>query len=297
MQKRYKPLFSTLTYRLPDHFPVTAALEMRMAAPGRYLPVPHVHNVLEIGYCHDGRGVFSIADKILPFRTGDLVVINQHEAHCAANAHGVSSRWSWIFLDAAKLLTPWGVAPEILDTSRLCGRAFCNVLGEPALSGAAATVRLAVDELRERRPGYEDAVRGLLLALLIRLQRLDGVAGANRPTGAGRELMERLTPAVQLIHSRCAQKITAPELAQACGMSPAYLRRNFRRLFGRSPHQYLQQYRLSMAAAELEATRWTVEAIAAKYGFPTLSCFVRAFKKLHGLPPRKWARGNRQRKG
>ena len=264
-----------------------------MTEKGRYLRVPHVHNVLEIGYCHHGRGVYSIADKMFPFRSGDVVVINRHEPHYAANGMNVTSEWSWIFFDASKLLAPWGVSPELLDTNRFCGRSFQNVMGEAAFPEVVTFIRLVLAELKGHKPGYEDAVRGILLSLLIQLQRLDGLAGPAKPMIVGRELMERLTPAIHLIQSHCAEKISVPELARLCGMSAAYLRRNFQRLFGRSPHQYLQQYRLSMAASELEATRWTVEAIAEKYGFPTLSCFVRAFKKQHGVPPRKWAKGCR----
>ncbi len=293
MQKRYNRLFATQAYQLPDRFPVAATLEMRMTERGRYLRVPHVHNVLEIGYCHAGRGVYSIADKILPYRSGDVVVINRHEPHCAANGLNVTSEWSWFFFDAVQLLAPWGLAPELLDTNRFHGRAFCNVLGETQFPEVAAIVRLVISELKQHRSGYEHAVRGLLVALLGQLHRLDGLAKSTQPDEAGREWMERLTPAIQLIQSRCAEKLPAVELARACGMSPAYLRRNFQRLLGRSPHQYLQHYRLSMATAELETTHWTVQAVAEKYGFPTLSCFVRAFKKQHGVPPRKWAKGKR----
>ena len=293
MHKRDNTLFSTLTYRLPDRFPVVASLEMRMEQAGRYLRIPHVHNVLEVGYCHEGRGTFSIADKMFPFRAGDVVVINQHEPHYAANGLGVTSLWSWIFFDAPKLLAARGVSPAILDTNRFCGGAFQNVLGADKCPGVTSTVKLVIEELKGRRAGHEDAVRGMILSLLVQLQRLDGLAGAPGAAGAGREFMQRLEPAIRIIQSRCSERVSVGELARACAMSPTYLGRSFRRMFGRSPYQYLQQYRLSMAASELEATDWTVEAVAEKYGFPTLSCFVRAFKKMHGVPPRRWARGSR----
>ena len=40
---------------------------------------PHVHDFLEIGYCYDGNGVVIIEDKILPFKKGDAVLINNRE--------------------------------------------------------------------------------------------------------------------------------------------------------------------------------------------------------------------------
>ena len=126
--------------------------------------------------------------------------------------------------------------------------------------------------------------------LINQLHRLEGMAEESSAIGMNREPMSRLSPALQLIQKRCDGKLTVRELADVCAMSPTYFAESFRRVFGRSPYQYLQQYRLSLACVELEATKYTVQAIAEKHGFPTLSCFVRAFRKQYGVPPRRWAK-------
>ncbi|MBA4387346.1 MAG: hypothetical protein C0404_05155 [Verrucomicrobia bacterium] len=290
MQKRHKDVFSVLSYKLPAAFPVSASLRMEMPEAGRYLPVPHLHNVLEIGYCHEGRGTFSIADKLLPFSAGDVVVINQHEPHYAANSPGVHGVWSWMFFDVPKLLGPYGLPSEMLETGRFCGSAFNNVFPparHPAMSSQALMI---IDELDGKRPGYETAVRGLILALVTGLHRMEPIERTQVAAAGGREIIERLAPALNMIRRGYAGNLSASGLAAACAMSETYLRRMFRKALGRSPRAYLMEFRLAMASQELSERKLTVEAIAAKHGFPTLSCFVRAFTKHKGLPPRRWAK-------
>lgn len=290
MQKRHSDVFSMLSYRLPDAFPVSATLKTRVPFIGQYLPMPHLHNVLEVGYCHEGRGTFSIAQKLLPFAAGDVVVINQHEPHVAANSSGVGCIWSWLFFDVPKLLGVFGVSSDTLDTGRLCGNEFNNVMPSAKFPAESSIVRLIIDELESKRPGHENGVRGLVLTLVTLLHRIELPPGQAAPSPKGRELIQRLSPAIDLIRRSYATGISAADLAAKCSMSETYLRRSFRKALGRSPYEYLMEYRLSMACQELEDKKLTVEAIAAKHGFPTLSCFVRAFRKRKGLPPRQWAR-------
>ena len=290
MQKQHNSSFSVQNYNLAGEFPTAYFLENRMDQPREYLPLPHVHNVIEIGYCHEGRGVFSIAGKMLPFRTNDVVVINHLEPHYAANTPGVASTWSWIFFDPPRLLGAMPVAPDMLDVSRLCGPKFSNVIVPKSSPGIASIVRLVIEELKAKQPNMQETVRGLLLSLLSQLHRLEGQASRGNSATGKRQVMERLNPALAMIQQRYAERLSVRTLAKACNMSETHLRHHFQKAFGRGPYQHLQQYRLSMACTQLEDSRFTVAAIAEKNGFPTLSCFVRTFQKAKGIPPRRWAR-------
>ena len=277
-------------YQLPDDFPVAVYLDWRMAQRRQYLPMPHVHNVLEIGYCHHGAGILSIAKKILPFRAGDVVIIGPAEPHLASNRAGVVSTWSWVFLDPLRLLAPLAAATNLPDIRRFQGTAFHNVFRAAHHAQIHSLVLAIFDELRNRRANYPWAVRGLTVALLAQLHRLEGLTDDPPMELSATDHIRRLAPALQMIQGHADTKVTIAGLARACSMSPTYFTQTFRRSLGRSPYQYLQQCRLSMACVELEETDLTVEAVAEKHGFPTLSCFVRAFKKFTGVPPRRWAR-------
>ena len=88
---------------LPDDFPVHML--------GRHSPSTepieglHQHDCLELGFCHEGAGVFIVENKVLPFGAGDVSVINDLEMHRARSAAEALSSWSFVLLDPARLLS------------------------------------------------------------------------------------------------------------------------------------------------------------------------------------------------
>jgi AraC-like DNA-binding protein len=52
--------------------------------------------------------------------------------------------------------------------------------------------------------------------------------------------------------------------------------------------QYLQKWRLQMAASKLADGASNIATIAAEVGYESEAAFSRAFKKSVGLPPAEW---------
>jgi len=63
-----------------------------------------------------------------------------------------------------------------------------------------------------------------------------------------------LLRAKDLIDARYRDPLDVPTLAAAARLSPAHFSREFRRVFGETPHQYLLTRRLERAAALLRNT-------------------------------------------
>lgn len=118
--------------------------------------------------------------------------------------------------------------------------------------------------------------------------KVSGLAGILRPfdhAGNAPQEYRRLTPAIQLVTSGYGRPIRAGELADACGLSLSQLQREFRRLFGMSPSDYILRTRLLVARRMLERSAATVGEVAAACGFYDQSHFTRAFKAHAGMPP------------
>ncbi len=77
------------------------------------------------------------------------------------------------------------------------------------------------------------------------------------------------------------------ELARAAGMNDFKLKRDFKRLFGVTPHAYARNLRLDAAARALREGQ-SVKAAAAQAGYACPSRFTQAFRKRHGAPPSEW---------
>jgi AraC-like DNA-binding protein len=78
-------------------------------------------------------------------------------------------------------------------------------------------------------------------------------------------------------------------LARACGLSPDYLIRGFRRRFGLSPMAWRKRATLRRAV-DLIACGEQVKAVAARLGFTDASAFTRAFRRQFGQSPTTFIR-------
>jgi AraC-like DNA-binding protein len=134
------------------------------------------------------------------------------------------------------------------------------------------------------------------LPLFDRAGRVSGLAGILRPFAHGGQAPEeyqRLTPALRLVASGYDRPIRVSELATACGPSVSHLQREFSRLFGMSPSDYVLRTRLLLARRMLDQTAKPVGEVAVACGFYDQSHFTKAFKAHTGLPPQAYRRRTR----
>jgi AraC-like DNA-binding protein len=75
-----------------------------------------------------------------------------------------------------------------------------------------------------------------------------------------------LVRAKDLADRRYADALTVADMARAAHLSSAHFSREFRRVFGESPHQYLLTRRLERAAALLRTTDWSVADVCVAVG-------------------------------
>lgn len=276
--------FSFSPVKLPQSFPVLAHTGWhRKEKPYSDF---HLHDCLEIGYCHEGAGIFVIGEKVFEFRSQDAVVINHREMHFAHSLKGVPSKWTWIYLAPDRLLAPFAGLAPISETEAFCGRAFRNLLSLSQHPSVVLLIRDMIHELDDRREGYQDCVRSLVAALLAKLHRMKGLSSPSAERKPG--LLKRLSPAFFLIRNRFAEKITIRQLANSCSMSPSNLRDLFCRATGKSPARFIAEYRMTMALSDLRNSDKKIFAVALDNGFSTLSSFNRAFRRSMKTTPKAW---------
>ena len=115
-----------------------------------------------------------------------------------------------------------------------------------------------------------------------------GVAGVMREcdqVGEAPADYHRLTRACEFVLANYAQPIAIAELAKRANLSASQLQREFGRLFGMTPGDYVLRVRLLMARRQLEATSEAVGRIALDCGFYDQSHFTKAFRAATGLSP------------
>jgi len=107
---------------------------------------------------------------------------------------------------------------------------------------------------------------------------LRGTEERNRRMLRARDAMDRAF----------AQPLDIPALARVAHSSPAHFSRQFRAVFGETPHRYLQRRRVERAMELLRETDRPVSEICLDVGFNSLGTFSRTFSEIVGESPSRY---------
>lgn len=98
-------------------------------------------------------------------------------------------------------------------------------------------------------------------------------------------MTRRMLRARDLMDRRYGDPLDLAVLAAATHLSPSHFIRQFKAVFGETPHQYLYRRRIERAAWQLRTTDRTVTEIAQETGYVSLGTFTRTFTRLMGRSP------------
>ena len=293
VQKR--PTYS-LTYNeidLPARFPIVCSeLFVQTDTPITFL---HWHNTVEIGYCHKGSGIFIVGDQVLTFAPGDLICIAANDVHLAQSSKGTKSTWTWLYLEIHDLFIPFFADASVAQVGGAIRSGMFFGRTDQAITQTALRI---IDEFKLQKPGFENLVRCRMYDLLISMQRKRSSSTASlQKRGKARSLssanIERIKPAIEHICNQYHEEIGVGQLAGECFMSETNFRRFFYKVMGKTPLEYIQSLRISIAASQLAAKPDAIGSIALECGFNTISSFNRTFKSIMNVSPRQWRKNQK----
>jgi AraC-like DNA-binding protein len=99
------------------------------------------------------------------------------------------------------------------------------------------------------------------------------------------ERNRRLLRARDTIDRSYATPLDVAALARVAHTSPAHFSRQFRAVFGETPHRYLQRRRIERAMELLRDTDRPVTEVCLDVGFASLGTFSRTFSDVVGESP------------
>jgi len=99
---------------------------------------------------------------------------------------------------------------------------------------------------------------------------------------------QKLNKIKQYIKENYAEQISNEQLAKLVNYHPYYLNRIFLKSNDITLHQYLINYRISIAEQLLTTTPESVVAISQRVGFTSVAAFTVNFKKKNGMTPTKF---------
>lgn len=248
----------------------------------------HWHDAVEVVRVTQGRLRCQTNEHTFELAKGDLCFINRRQLHRLIADGDAEGQGRTLVIDAS-LLSP---APQIREAyvrPVLEDQAFSHVL-LPGHQTGTARIRELVDDIellmRERPRAWELEVAArchqLFRELYCALAERGGAAGPVDTNAATVRLM------IAHIREHFSEDVQLEDIARAGAVSKSTCSRLFKRYTGRSPINYLIDYRLETSAAQLRATNESIASIAAACGFSQQSYFTKMFRRAYGMSPRAW---------
>ena len=111
----------------------------------------------------------------------------------------------------------------------------------------------------------------------------------DAPVSAANRVQERrMKQILSFIHAHYSERISIDDLSRFAAISRTECFRCFQVILGKTPVEYLTEYRLSMAMMLLANTDRTLSEISSSCGFSNPSYFGKLFKEKCGLSPKKY---------
>lgn len=178
---------------------------------------------------------------------------------------------------------------DAADIARVTELRCVDHAPDPVLGGLLRSLFATADGHADRCALFVDQ---LSTAIGIHLLHRYGDGHAATASGRLRLSSRREAIAKELIRSRLNGDVSVADLAAACGLSKAAFLAEFRESTGKTPHQWLMQYRLERARGLLLFSQMSLQEISDDCGFSDQSHFSRAFSAATGAPPAIWRKIN-----
>lgn len=286
---QYKNYHENKSHTTPD-FPYNTYL---CSIPLDFPEVPtHWHSEAELVVIKKGCGIVEVDLKSYDAKEGDMLLILPGQLHSIRQKAGCSMEYENIIFE-----------PSLIGTQE-CD--LCGGLLEPLFSGklshsvkidsslayhseAAACIE-RIDRLcSDKSYGYQLGVKGNLFSFFYLII-------TNHPEAAERaheRSIEKVKLILSYISENYTRRITTQEAADVCYYSCSHFMKFFKQAMGEGFIQYLNNYRLRIAAQLLVSTNDSILTVAEKSGFDNLSYFNRSFKKRFGITPGQYRLGLR----
>ncbi len=255
----------------------------------------HFHNLFEIGYCHYGKGKLKLAGGELPYEDAMISAIPANCPHSTCS-EDIDS-WEFLFFDPEPLIR------ELFpDDPKTRIELLFTATRRPLLLAIDQAPELAdvvwkiLEESREKRRYYQDAVHTLLKLYLLELIRVQEDQPPELPWDEpDRSASFQIIPALHYIDEHFDSNLHAADLARQCGLSEAHFRRLFADHMNMAPMDYLNLIRVRQACSLMDRKDCSMDQIAADCGFSSVSAFTRNFKKFLNVTPYQWKLGRGRR--
>ena len=255
----------------------------------------HWHDEFEFGLVLKGSVEFSIFDgrrksDVLILHEGDGAFINSTTLHSVRSLESDTVMAGFVFPISFFDIRPFGSIHQgsILPITD-CGLTGMVFHRKEAKNQPLLTAMRELCTWNENDPCFDlhciEMVCKIWRLLSERI-REDHSELEKSPASSIQE--QRLKELVSYVHAHFRERITVEDMARHACISRTECFRCFQAIMGKSPMEYITEYRLSMATMLLSNTTQAISDIALSCGFCSPSYFGKLFREECGITPKQY---------
>ena len=235
----------------------------------------HFHEYYVIGFVEEGQRRLLCKNKDYTINPQDLVILNPFDSHTCMQINNEALDWRCI-----------NIKKEVIQ------KATEEIYGEKYLPSFSKTVLSDIEILMLLKELHTMIVLGTGNSKT-RKEKFYKIIKKLYDEYNGQILEEEVIPAEEIkylcryMKNNYRQKLTLDELSKITGQNKFTLLRNFNKVHGLTPYQYLETIRIEKARTYLEEG-YTPAEVALNTGFSDQSHFTRFFKSFIGFTPKQY---------
>lgn len=239
----------------------------------------HTHNINELYFLLNGSTKYLVCDEVFVLKAGDMVFIPKNTVH--QTEYGNNQDVERIVISFTDDFFEEELACYLQEMTKNKHITF-DRHGLLKITDLANKIE---KESSQAKLGYKGMRRLYFQQLLIMIARY---RDKNEPQPLSTTMLQA-QQILDYINQNHADDITASSLSAALSVSNSRLSKIFKLATGISIREYVNLTRVSAAKTLLETTDLSVTQVAAKCGFNDSNYFAFMFRKIIGIPPKKYS--------
>lgn len=236
------------------------------------------HLLMEIYLCVDGSGFFQIDKETMPFKKGDIVIVNPYILHGTGAKVDESLKYYILGIKNVQFSSQDDKFKCLYQLNNNKLPTYIDILWDETKN--------SLDE--KRTP----IIRSLLTIILTELKC---ITSTNVIPFTKKETSKMADSVAQYINKHFNQKINLDELARIFFCSKSALMHTFKKAYGTSILNYIMDKRLQEVKMWLKNSNMPINIIAQENGFSSLPYFYKYFITNVGMTPLEY-RNKEQKK-
>lgn len=255
--------------------------------------VLHDHEYNEIFLALEGGGEQITEYGTQKMREGDIFLFPPNQKH-HGNANlgeqclgGVIYVYDFIFEGKSEGSMEAGTVLKMLSKKTKSGNNKIRVNPQ----GRKELLRIFQEMLQEHRtkkPGFKSQLISMMHQFMIIILRnsqleIDGLSINDQSV-----IIEKINDVLQFLETHYMQHLNIEQVSDAAGMSRSYFHANFKKVTGVTFVEYLNDLRIKAALKLLHDKNSSIDTVAFRTGFTSVSHFYKIFKEMTGKTPVKY---------